>query len=52
MADSVSTEAWLDQRRWAALLSYGLYVLLLAGALCSIMLAGKAVMLNGICRII
>ena len=40
MADSVSTEAWLDQRRWAALLSYGLYVLLLAGALCSIMLAG------------
>ncbi len=29
-----------NQRRWAALLSYGLYVLLLAGALCSIMLAG------------
>lgn len=29
-----------NQRRWAALLSYGLYVLLLAGALCSIMLTG------------
>ena len=29
-----------NQRRWAALLSYGLYVLLLTGALCSIMLAG------------
>ena len=37
MADSVSTEAWLDQRRWAALEEA---------------LKRKAVMLNGIYRII
>ena len=29
-----------NQRRWAAVLSYGLYVLMLLGALCSIMLRG------------
>ncbi len=29
-----------NQRRWAAIISYGLYVLLIAGVLCSIMLQG------------
>ncbi len=29
-----------NQRRWAAMLSYGLYVLILLGALCTIMLRG------------
>ena len=31
-----------NQRRWAAIISYGLYVLLIAGVLCSIMLQGIA----------
>lgn len=32
-----------NQRRWAALLSYGLYVLLILGGLCSIMLSGMSI---------
>lgn len=32
-----------NKRRWAALISYGLYVLIILGALCSIMLEGMSI---------
>lgn len=32
-----------NQRRWAAIISYGLYILLIAGVLCSIMLQGISI---------
>lgn len=32
-----------NQRRWAAIISYGLYILLISGVLCSIMLQGMSV---------